>query len=619
MTIAGAWMTGSSDCLSVLVSGMALAPKRSAEEPWLASDCADCLASDDQGFLAGDIRIDHRHGLARDAGVPDASSLTDAALFLHCWRRWGADLFERIEGEFAVAIWNSESRTLVLARDALGQRPLFFRRIGDGVAFASLPLPLAGLSGPTSPDLVRLAAYLMWLPDKTQRSFVEGVDRILPGHSLSITNGNAAEQRPWWTPDLQPLAIGRAEARARVDAELRHAVRGSLPTGGPVATDLTAGLDSSLVAVTAAAEIDDPRRLLAVTAVPGPPVDSPPDWPSDEASLAARTAAMNGLTHQVVRVPSESPFDALERWFESSQAPIANACNIGWLDACYAAARDCGAGTYLTGGRGNFTVSRPAMRRLSDLSGTLRLAALARELAAYRRFAGGSWPGLLAMAFGDLIPHRIWNFLAPARHRRARDRQIASMALLRPGAAVRDALSEFGDAGAIDVLFATESPAARRMVAQSIDDGSGNHAIRKAFGIEVREPLATRRMVELCMRLPTEIYFHDGRPRALARDLLKGRVPDEVADQRSRGWQGANWRAGFEPAIPEMLEEVDLIERHAELSAMFDAPRMRALLLAWPAGNWTDWDQIETYRHTLFRAIGAARFARFVREWVPVS
>jgi asparagine synthase (glutamine-hydrolysing) len=257
------------------------------------------------------------------------------------------------------------------------------------------------------------------------------------------------------------------------------------------------------------------------------------------------------------------------------------------------------------------------MRRLSDLGRSLRLRRVARELRAYRRFAGGSWPGLLAMAFADWIPDRLWNRLMPARHRRASKQEMASTALLKPGDPVRNALAEFGDAGAIDILFATETPLARQIVTQSIDDGSGNHAIRKAFGIEVREPLATRRMVELCMRLPTDVYFHDGRPRALARDLLKGHVPDEVADQRSRGWQGANWRAGFEPAIPEMLAEVDLIERDDELSALFDAPRMRALLLAWPKDNWTDWDQIETYRHTLFRAIGAARFARFVREWTP--
>jgi len=613
-------MTGSGDRLRVLMTGMSRAPGDAADEPSFASDRLDhCFASDNTGCLVGDIRIDHRQGLARDAGVPDAARLTDAALFLHCWRVWGVDLFNRLEGEFAVAIWDRASRTLVLARDALGQRPLFFRRIREGIAFASLPLPLAGLTGRPRPDLVRLAAYLMWLPDRTERSFIADVERIRPGHWLSVRPGNAAEQRPWWTPDLQPLPIGRAEARARVDAELRHGVKGLLPAEGTVAADLTAGLDSSLVAAAAASEIDDRRRLVALTAVPGPPVDTPPNWPSNEASLAAQTAALNGLSHHVVRAPPESPFDALERWFASTQAPIANACNLGWLDACYATARDHGAVTYLTGGRGNFTVSRPAMRRLSDLGGKLRLPTLARELRAYRRFAGGSWPGLLAMAFEGWIPDRLWNRLLPARHRRASEEEIASTALLKPANSVRDALVEFGDAGAIDVLFATEAPPARQIVAQSIDDGSGNHAIRKTFGIEVREPLATRRMVELCMRLPTDVYFHDGQPRALARDLLKGRVPDEVADQRSRGWQGANWRAGFEPAIPQMLEEVDFIEQDLELSALFDAPRMRALLLAWPKDNWTDWDQIETYRHTLFRAIGAARFARFVREWTPES
>jgi asparagine synthase (glutamine-hydrolysing) len=594
------------------------APLHSAADPCFASDCLpQCFASDDQGCLAGDIRIDHRDRLARDAEVSRPVDLTDAALFLHGWRRWGVDLFKQVEGEFAVAIWDPGPQRLILARDALGQRPLFFSRIGDGIAFASLPLPLAGLTGGARPDLVRLAAYLMWLPDTSARSFVAGVDRVKPGHWLSVGAGCSGEQQPWWTPNLQVLHVGSTEARALADAELRHAVKGLLPAEGPVAADLTAGLDSSLVIAAAATEIDDPHRLLALTAAPGPPIDSPPGWSADEAVLAAETAAINGISHRAVEAAPESPFDALDRWFASSQSPIANACNLGWLDACYATARDHGAGTYLTGGRGNFTISRPATRRLSELAGKLRLVAMARELAAYRRFAGGSWPGLLAMAFGNFIPDRLWNRLSPARYKRESQTEIASAALLKPATDVRDAFSEYGDCGAIDILFATETPLARKIGAQSIDDGSGNHAIRKAFGIEIREPLATRRMVELCMRLPTDAYFHDGRPRALARDMLKGHVPDAVVNQRSRGWQGANWRAGFEPAVTEMLEEVDLIEKDGELSALFDAPRMRALLLAWPTGNWNDWDQIETYRHTLFRAIGAARFARFVREWTP--
>lgn len=611
-------MTGSSDRFDVSFAGMQRVAAGVPGQPSFATDSvAQCVARDDAGILIGDIRIDYRRELARDAGLGDGAELSDPALFLHGWRRWGVDVFRRVEGEFAVAIWDSASQALVVARDALGHRPLFFRRIRDGFAFASLPLPLSGLTGGARPDLVRLAAHVMALPDSTARSFVADVERVKPGHWLSAGPDGAGRQQAWWTPDLEFVRIGLGEAIEAADAELRRAVAGILPATGVVAADLSAGLDSSLVVATAAAVIDDRHRLLSLTALAGPPIDSPPDWPSDEVELAAQTAAMNGVSHRVVQTPPESPFNAIDRWIGSSQAPVTNACNVGWLDSCYAAARDSGAQTYLTGCRGNFTISRPAMARLSRLGAEFRLPALARELLAYRRFAGGSWPGLLAMAFADLVPDSLWNRLVPARHARENEAQIASGALLRATPTVRDALAEFGRAGTVGKLFATETPVARQAVTQTMDEGSGNHAIRKRYGLEVREPLATRRMVELCMRLPTESYFRDGRPRALARDLLKGRAPGTVLTQRSRGWQGANWRAGFEPAISEMIAEVDRIEADPELAQMFDVPRMRALLLNWPAGNWNDWDQIETYRNTLFRAIGAARFARFVREWNP--
>lgn len=621
VVIAGAWIPGSSISLSALFAGLVPATELRPAGPRLWGNSGSFQqAENDRACVIADMRLDHADDLARELDLPLSARLKQAhaELLLAAWDCWGADCFARIEGDFAIAIWDKRQRRLILGRDAIGQRPLFFRRIGDGIAFASLPLPLAALSGAPRPDLVRLGGYLVGLPEFGERSYIEGVQRVLPGHFLIVGASSGTEQQLWWHPDDTFLNIGHEDAVEAVSAELRRTVRGMLRSAAPIiASDLTSGLDSSLVVATAAVEIDDRSRLLALTAMPQGPIDSPPLWFSDEASRAAQTAAMNGVRHSAVLSPPESPLKALERWFETTHAPIGNACNLGWIESSYASARAAGADTYLTGARGNFTVSRPAMSRLPELADRLRFGTLMRELRAYRHFANPTWLGLLAMTFGHRLPRALWNSLAPSEYRRENMAELAAGGLLRPGGPVTQAFAEFGAEGGIAELFAAENPRARRLVTQSVDEGTANLSVIRRHHLDVREPLSTRRMIELCARLPSEHYFRNGKPRALARDMLRGKAPATVIEERQRGWQGANWRAGFEPAVPEMLLEVERISDDAESATMFDTSRMRQLLLAWPSGNWNDWDQIETYRNTLFRAVGAARFARFVREWTP--
>jgi len=592
-------------------------------EPGAPSLCADpALAgavSSHSADLVGEIRLDHRRDLGRalDLAVSEAAAVGDADLLLRAWCRWGAGCFERIEGDFAVAIWDRSERRLILARDALGQRPLFYTRVRGGIAFASLPLPLAALNGQPRPNLTQLAAYLTGMPEDDEASYIVGVQRVLPGHFLAVNHRTRIEQHCWWTPDCSPLTISHDDALEAVSSEIRRAVDGMLATEAPViGADLSSGFDSSIVITTAAAI--EPRRLIAYSAAPAGPVDSPPDGYSDEAKRAAETARMNGVRQITVAAVPESPLTALERWLPTTQAPILNACNLGWIDACYAAARELGADAYLTGGRGNFTVTRPGLSRIEQLATTGRYRALAAELPAYRRFTGASWPGVLAMAFGSYVPSPLWNRIVPPASRRADGADVAAGALLRPAhPAVRESLSRQQQGGDIAALFADESAAARLRVAQSVDDGSSWLSVHRRHGLDLREPLSARRVIELCMRLPTDHFFRDGIPRRLARDLLRGKVPESIVNERHRGWQGANWRAGFEPALPEMLAEVERIGDDSELSAMLDVDRIRTLLRAWPSHGWNDWAQIELYRNTLFRAIGAARFVRFVREWTP--
>lgn len=610
---AGAWRTSSSIILARLFEEAAR-PAPDADGPELTfSPPMGSTAASERTLVVGQIRIDERAELARSLGIA-ADGASDSKLLLRAWERWGLDAFGRIEGDFAAAIWDRTERRLILVRDPLGQRPLFYRRFGEGIAFGSLPLPLAALSGSPRANLDTLAAFLADIPEVSEASYVAGVDRVLPGEAVVVDSSGRLQRRLWWTPDMTPLRMTPAEAVEAVGAELERAARGMVRTDAPVlAADLSGGLDSTLVVATAAEVIGDRAKLLALTAAPAGPVDVPPDCFVDESASAEETARMLGVRQRSVAVPSESPFAALDRWLPSAQGPFANACNLAWIDALYGEAIDAGADAYLVGVRGNLTVSRPGVGRIEQLGRSGQFGALASEMIAYRRHSDVSWRGLLAMAFGHLLPTPIWNRLAPVHLRRgARDEELAAM-LLRPGSShIRNAEAAAGDARA---SLARETAEGRLLTAQMADEGSTVHAVRVRHGLDIRDPLAARRVVELCLRLPAEHFFREGQTRRLARGLLAGKAPDRVVNARVRGWQGANWRSGFEKARPQMLGEIKAIRDDPELAELIDADRARAMLEAWPTANWSDWDQISAYRSALFRAVGAARFARFVREW----
>jgi asparagine synthase (glutamine-hydrolysing) len=545
----------------------------------------------------------------------DSGPATDAELILRAYRQWGLDSFSRIEGDFAVAIWDGAKRRLVLARDVIGARPLHFLSFADGIAFASLPLPLASLLGPPAPDYTRLASYLAGYPEGGSRSYFQSVERVMPAHCAIVEPGGRVRQQSWWTPKLTFMDISFEDAVEAVTEELSRTIGGMLdPRREGTAGDLSSGLDSSLIVATAADLLDDPRDFLALTAVAAGPVDSRIGWFTDEGSRASETAAMAGVRHIVNKVQAESPLAALERWFPTSQAPIMNACNLGWGDANYAAAARAGATTYLNGMRGNFTVTRPGTGRVRGLVRSGQLRELRRELAAIHRNTGTRWPPLLRSVLGHLTPDPLRSYINAARGVQSWP-EPADM-LLRPGGLhVNEAAQEARRAGFSPDNLAAETPEARMRDIHCYDSGAITLSVRARHGLNLREPMASRRLIELCLRLPPEVFFGNGETRRLGRRLLEGKAPMPVIRECDRGLQGANWRSGYEPARGAMLREIELAKEDPHLSGMINLEQIKAEIKAWPTSNWSDPGQLERYRNRLFRPIGAARFARFVRGW----
>jgi asparagine synthase (glutamine-hydrolysing) len=142
------------------------------------------------------------------------------------------------------------------------------------------------------------------------------------------------------------------------------------------------------------------------------------------------------------------------------------------------------------------------------------------------------------------------------------------------------------------------------------DIGNGRKATLGGWGIDIRDPTADRRLIEFCLSVPTEQFFRNGVPRALARAALADRVPAEVLNERRRGLQAVDWHEGTTAAQAQILEEIARLEQNGPAVRALDLPRMRRLAENWPTEGWHREDIIEQYRLALLRGISVGHFLR---------
>ncbi len=193
-------------------------------------------------------------------------SRSDTEVLLHGYRRWGLELVPRLRGMFAFAIWDSLRRTLLIARDRLGIKPLFYAPMADGLIFASeIKALFAHPDVRTELDVEAVDAYLTLGYVPAPRTIFHGLVALPPGHWLQWQEGRTRSGR-YWTPDYRrPVLEGSEEALAdELDARLNEAVRAHLVADVPIGVFLSGGIDSSLVAALAQRASPDPLQTFTI-------------------------------------------------------------------------------------------------------------------------------------------------------------------------------------------------------------------------------------------------------------------------------------------------------------------------------------------------------------------
>jgi asparagine synthase (glutamine-hydrolysing) len=173
---------------------------------------------------------------------------TDTEVIVHLYEEYGLDCVRRLRGMFAFALWDERKRRLLLARDPLGQKPLYYSRRPGEFLFGSEIKALLAHRG-IRPQLNKRAMHnyisLRYLPDAD--TMFEGVEKVPAGHFLTVRDGQVAVQ-PYWDVRYTPkLAGSEAEIKAQVRQQLLDTVQCHLLSDVPLGAFLSGGIDSTLI------------------------------------------------------------------------------------------------------------------------------------------------------------------------------------------------------------------------------------------------------------------------------------------------------------------------------------------------------------------------------------
>jgi asparagine synthase (glutamine-hydrolysing) len=173
---------------------------------------------------------------------------TDTEVIVHAYEQWGANAIARLRGMFGLAIWDDRSKSLLVARDRIGIKPIYYAEANGRLYFGSeLKSLLEAPDLPRDLDLDALDHYLSFLYTPRDGSIFESVRKLPPGHLMTWHDGHLAIERYWQLPAAETYTGSEADAIRDLRQVLADAVRSHLVSDVPLGAFLSGGIDSSLV------------------------------------------------------------------------------------------------------------------------------------------------------------------------------------------------------------------------------------------------------------------------------------------------------------------------------------------------------------------------------------
>jgi len=570
--------------------------------------------------LIANIRLDNRDELAKTLRVSPtlAQRSSDADILLSAVERWGEDCFSRLVGDYTFALWDGQDRKLLLARDALGQRPLHYHRGKGFFAFASMPKGLHALPDVHyALDEDRIAEFIVLMPERGTGTYFAGIERVEPGHFAVVTARGVSRHRHW-SPRVHQIRLGGPDEYAEaLRSHLDEAVRCRLRGVGDIGVSMSGGLDSTAVAATAARLLaPTSRRVIAVTAVPRKGYERPEKVPNkflDEGAHAAAVAALYpNMEHILVRNDDQTLLDRLDSLFFSHELPILSLNNAGLAFGVQNAMRARKLTISLNGSLGNFGLSFDGIEFLPELMRRGRLLRWWREVRPLVRPDSIRWRGALGLTFGPWCPPWLWSRIR--RLVTGHADEVADYTAINPRMLKELGLQRRARSRGLDFRYRPwkDGVAVRLWSLQRIDGGNGYLGTLAHAGLDTRDPTADVRLLEFCLGVPMEQFLRNGVRRALARRALADRLPRVVLEETRRGYQAPDWHERLVASRESIATELARLDECPAAAKALDLARLHRLMDNWPGEGWTRENVSSSYRSALLRGIAVGHFMRRV-------
>jgi len=545
-------------------------------------DCRDhqpVVGGGGRFVLVADVRLDNRPELAAELGWSSERirEAADADYVLAAWEKWQDVCLDKLIGDWALAVWDAQSRTITLARDLVGLRPLFYHAGRDFFAFASMGKGLHALPEiPIAPDLDTLRVYLAQAPQQGSGSFFKNVSRVELGGKVVVCADGRIKTGFWY--DRGSLRERKVTDDAACIEEFRstfdRAVSDRLRSDGRIASHLSSGLDSTAVTVTAAQMLQsEGKRLTAYTFAPASvlTVPIPPGKSADEGPAAAATAAHHpNIDHVRLRAAETLIGDGFDAVFYYQEIPSFRPAYLPYRDDCLLRMRERGERVLLTGGLGNTTLSRTGWERLYDEFRRGHLRSWFREAASLCRHGACRPARALHLTFGPWLPPRLHDtiFRLLGKPSDAMQTGAAYNPALLSDPAFRNQLMQSQFRPYLrDGITALEALIVRILGQLQLGEmGKGELA---AYGVDVRDPTADRRLIEFSLSLPLRFWLRDGKTKWLYHQAFHGRVPEAVLLSRLKGMLLADFPGRLKRSKPQL---------DAQIARFLDEPAARALV-----------------------------------------
>jgi len=479
------------------------------------------------------------------------TSETDTEVILAAYERWGTDCFKRFNGIFALAIWDARRQKLILARDHMGVKPLYYFHDGSTFVFSSEVKAILEYGIRPKLNVTALTLLLHVGNVAGSDTLVSGVQKLPPAH-FAVLTGEKLEITEYWNPALENKEnFSRENWIKKIRTTVDEVIERQLISDRPIGIALSGGIDSSSVLATAVKHLSGVKTYTTRFASSGLVVDTF----NADADIAKRTAAHFGTNHTEILVESASVIKLLEESVWYLDEPTSSATALSRLQLARTASEDV---PVLLGGDGG-----------DELFG------------GYTRYRLN-----LAMEHFHKMPlwlQKISSTLLPTLKKLEQGIGYGQFMKLYCVEAelVRATLGSVYQTGSLESYFANVlSPKVKlnssdflmEIDRRMLPDGSLAHGdkLLMAAGVEGRVPLLDLELIELAQKIPSHYKVSLFDTKVIFKQAMRDRLPEYLFKERKRGWVSPAGVWLREPDVREYVQSVLSAGYYAGTAQLFD-------------------------------------------------